>query len=166
MAGRMKIEITESVEYLGKSMKNARTASQKERLQVLWWIKSGQVKQHQELATRSGRDPSTITRWLQKYRQGGLSAMLEVNVAPGATPVIRGEVRAALEARLSSPEGFQSYGDIVDWLEATFGQRFNYFTVNRFVREELKATLKVPRPVSLKQHPEAIGTFKKTSDWP
>jgi transposase len=73
-------------------MKNARTASQKERLQVLWWIKSGQVSQHQELATRSGRAPSTITRWHQKYRQGGLSAMLEVNVAPGATPVIRGEV--------------------------------------------------------------------------
>jgi hypothetical protein len=47
-----------------------------------------------------------------------------------------------------------------------FGQRFNYFTVNRFVREALKATLKVPRPVSLKQHPEAIDTFKKTSDWP
>jgi uncharacterized protein YbcC (UPF0753/DUF2309 family) len=65
MAGRMKIEITESVEYLEKSMKNARTASQKERLQVLWWIKSGQVSQHQALATRSGRDPSTITRWLQ-----------------------------------------------------------------------------------------------------
>jgi hypothetical protein len=35
-----------------------------------------------------------------------------------------------------------------------------------FICESLKATLKVPRPVSMKQHPEAIDTFKKTSDWP
>jgi len=32
----------------------------------------GQVQEHQELAHRLGRDKSTITRWLQKYRRGGL----------------------------------------------------------------------------------------------
>jgi hypothetical protein len=34
--------------------------------------------------------------------------------------------------------------------------------VNRFVRDKLKAKLKVPRPVSVQQHPKAIETFKKT----
>ena len=52
MAGRMKLEIAESTKYLEKSLKHARTAAQKERLQMLWWVKSGQVNQHQELATR------------------------------------------------------------------------------------------------------------------
>ncbi|MBD0342374.1 MAG: hypothetical protein ICV61_16300 [Microcoleus sp. Co-bin12] len=35
-------------------------------MQVLWWLKTGQVQEHQELAHRLGRDKSTITRWLQK----------------------------------------------------------------------------------------------------
>ncbi|NEP42804.1 MAG: hypothetical protein F6K35_27705, partial [Okeania sp. SIO2H7] len=52
MAGRMKWERAESVEYLEKTMKEARSASQKERLLLLWWVKSGQVCQHQQLATR------------------------------------------------------------------------------------------------------------------
>ena len=40
--------------------------------------------------------------------------MLEVKAAPGDSPKITGEVRAALEARLNSEEGFGSYREIVD----------------------------------------------------
>lgn len=163
MAGRMKLEIAESVEYLEKSMKHARSAAQKERLLLLWWVKSGEVRQHQELAARLGRNPSTITRWLQKYRLGGLKALLEVKVAPGAKPLIAGEVRAALEERLASASGFRRYGEIVAWLQQRFGLRLKYATVRRFVREDLQAKLKVPRPQSLHQHPKAIPDFKKTS---
>jgi transposase len=90
MVRAFKLEINESVEYLTKSLKNARSASEKERLQMLWWLKTGQVKQHQELSQRLGRDSSTITSWLQKYRSGGLIALLELPVAPGATPIIQG----------------------------------------------------------------------------
>lgn len=52
MARRLKLEIAESAEYLEKSLKQARSASQKERLQMLWWLKSGQVHEHQELSKR------------------------------------------------------------------------------------------------------------------
>lgn len=76
MPRRLQIVIEESVEFLDKQLKQTRTASQKERLQILWWLKTGQVTQHQELAHRLGRDTSTVTRWLQKYRRGGLSQLL------------------------------------------------------------------------------------------
>lgn len=59
MARRLQIVIEESVEFLEKQLKHTRTASQKERLQLLWWLKTGQVEQHQELAHRLGRDTST-----------------------------------------------------------------------------------------------------------
>ena len=49
-----------------------------------WWLKTGQVSQHQELSQRIGTDGSTATRWLQKYRQGGLEKLLEVKTSPGA----------------------------------------------------------------------------------
>ena len=70
------LEISESAQYLSKSLKKARTAFEKERLQMLWWIKTGQVSQHKELSQRLGRDNSTVTRWLQRYRQGGLENLL------------------------------------------------------------------------------------------
>ena len=75
MARKLILAIAESAESLEQQLKHSRTASQKERLQMLWWLKTGQITQHQTLAKRLGRDGSTVTRWLQKYRQGGLSEL-------------------------------------------------------------------------------------------
>jgi hypothetical protein len=55
MARQLKIEITESADYLEKTLKQTRSASQKERLQMLWWFKIGQVRSHHELAQRLAR---------------------------------------------------------------------------------------------------------------
>jgi DNA-binding transcriptional regulator LsrR (DeoR family) len=86
MARQLILAIAESAESLEQQLKNSRTASQKERLQMLWWLKTGQVTQHQTLAERLGRDRSTVTRWLQKYRQGGLPQLLAIKSAPGKAP--------------------------------------------------------------------------------
>ena len=75
MARPFNLEVQESAEYLSKSLKNARTALDKESLQMLWWIKIEQVTQHQEVSQRLGRDGSTITGWLQRYGKGGLSSL-------------------------------------------------------------------------------------------
>lgn len=166
MPRSLQLEINESVEYLEKSYKQARYASHKERLQMLWWLKSGQVKQHQELSRRLGRDGSTITRWLQKYRDGGLAALLEIKTAPGRTPVIRGQVLEKLQARLNQPEGFKSYGEIVQWLQQECDLSVDYKTVHQTVRYRLGAKLKVPRPHSIKQDEQAVETFKKTFPLP
>ncbi|MHC5770948.1 MAG: hypothetical protein ACYTXI_36300 [Nostoc sp.] len=48
---------------------------------MLWWIKSGQVKEQQEIGKRLAKDTSTVTRWLQKYRTGGLHELLEMKKA-------------------------------------------------------------------------------------
>jgi hypothetical protein len=72
MARQLILALAESAESLEQQLKNSRTASQKERLQMLWWLKTGQVTQDQTLAEGLGRDGSTVTRWRQKYRQGGL----------------------------------------------------------------------------------------------
>lgn len=163
MARRLKLEITETAEYLEKSLKQAKSGSHKERLQMLWWLKIGQVSEHQELSHRLGRSPATITRWLFQYRQGGLQQLLTVKAAPGAARKIQAEALEKLLERLKSEEGFSSYGEIVEWLAQECQLELKYNTVNRFVREKLNARLKVPRPVSTKQHPEAVETFKKTS---
>lgn len=162
MVRQLKIEISESEEYLVKSLRNARTASQTEKMLLLWWLKSGQVKQHQELSQRLGRHPSTITRWLQQYRQGGLRELIEEKKAPGKPYEIDGEILERLQERLQQPEGFQSYGQIQQWLRDEFGRELKYKTVHKTVRYRLQAKLKVPRPRSIKQDEQAVPLFKKT----
>lgn len=162
MARYLKLEITETAEYLEKSLKNAKSASQKERLQMLWWLKTGQVRQHHQLSQLLGRSPASITRWLQQYRQGGLAKLLEVKTAPGAQKKIQGEALEKLKHRLKSPEGFSSYKAIVTWLDEECGLKVKYDTVNRFVREKLKADLKVSHPVNVK-HKKALVESCKTS---
>jgi transposase len=163
MARPFVLDIAESVDYLEKTLKQAKSGAQKEKLLMLWWVKTEQVSQRQELHQRLGRSAATLTRWLATYRNGGLSALLEEKTPPGAVPKIQGEVLEKLKERLTSEEGFSSYGAIVEWLKQECDLELKYDTVNRFVREKLKAKLKVPRPQSLKQSPGAIEQFKKTS---
>lgn len=166
MARPLRIVIEESAEALEKQLKHARTSNQKERLQMLWWLKTEQVTQHQQLATRLGRDPSTITRWLQKYRQGGLSQLLEVKTAPGQQAQLTAEAYSGLQKRLASETGFNSYGAIVSWLKREYELELNYATVYYWVHYRLKAKLKVPRPHSAKQQQVALEQFKKTLPQP
>ena len=81
MSRPFQIEILESLEELEKALKHATSGSSKERLQMLYWLKSGQVTSRRSLAERLGRDQATITRWLRKSKDGGRSSLLEVKHA-------------------------------------------------------------------------------------
>ncbi|MEH2083086.1 MAG: helix-turn-helix domain-containing protein [Nostoc sp.] len=48
---------------------------------MLWWIKSGQIEEQQEIGKRLAKDTSTVMRWLQKYRTDGISGLLEIKKA-------------------------------------------------------------------------------------
>lgn len=163
MSRPFKIDIGESEEELRKRLQGVRDGVQKEKLQMLWWLKSGQVTQQQEIGRRLGKNSATVTRWLQKYREGGLATLLQVNKAPGAKRKLSDEVLQALQQRLDSEEGFSSYGAIVEWLQQEHGQTVEYGTVHQWVRYRLGAKLKVPRPQSYKQNEVQVETFKKNS---
>lgn len=162
MAGRpFQVTVSESLEQLEKSLHNARTVSQKERLQMLVWLKQDEVSTRSDLAVRCKRDKATITRWLARYKQGGLSALLAKRRAPGASRKIQGEALEQLKARLAQPEGFGSYQEIQQWLEQTCQLKVEYGTLYRVVRYELKAKPKVPRPRALQQDPKKLNAFQK-----
>ncbi|MEH2412663.1 helix-turn-helix domain-containing protein [Nostoc sp.] len=112
MSRPFEIEIAESEEELKKRLQTANVENQKEKLQMLWWVKSGQVKEQQEIGKRLAKDTSTVTRWLQKYRSGGLSELLKIKKAPGAKRKINECAMptavnyAALEEELKTGKGF------------------------------------------------------------
>ena len=103
------------------------------------------------------RDTSTVTIWLQKYRTGGLSGLLEIKKAAGAKRKINDDAIAALIQELKTRKGFSSYGGIVEWLKKEYGLDIEYGTVYALVRYGLGAKLKVPRPQSYKQDEKLVS---------
>lgn len=161
MGNKFQVEIKESVEELKHRLHHAITSSTKERIQMLYWLKTKTVGTRKKLSQRLGRDESTIYRWLRKYAQGGISALLEVKTPPGKESIISAQVMKQLEERLKMPQGFKSYSQIQDWLTQEWKVQLAYKTVHKIVRYKLKATLKVPRPRSAKAKPEVMDSFKK-----
>lgn len=161
MSGVLKIEIVESEGTLKKLLVQQKSAKKKERVQVLYWLKTNQANSVGHLAAMLGRHPTTVSRWLGQYRTGGIEALLTIKSSPGRPTSIPPEAIAKLKQELSSPEGFSSYGEIQTWLETVCDVKVSYKVVHDTVHYGLKAKLKVPRPVNIKQQEGAISGFKK-----
>ncbi len=162
MSGVVKIEISESAETLKTLLKNAKTPQEKERVQALYWIKTKTVITVKQIAIMLGRNRVTVQKWLRKYRTGGLNVLLEQKQNLGGRPrSIPGEVIDKLKEELHKPEGFNSYGEIQQWLITCFDINVSYRTVHELVRYKLKSKLKVPRPQHIKQNVESRENFKK-----
>lgn len=151
MSRPLKLTIHETEEELEKRLKVAISASAQERLQMLYWLKQGQVNSRKELVKRLNRGEATITRWLKKYKEGGLAALLEVKCAPGKQAIIPNDAIASLKVRLKQPQGFESYAQVQQWLQTECGIIAAYKTVHKLVRYKLRVNLKAPRTHSSKQ---------------
>jgi transposase len=156
-------EIIESEDTLKKQLSQQRSGRLKERVQVAYLVKSGQAQDVNTLARLVGRDRATVTRWLERYRVGGLERLVALGYRqcgrPGMLPT---RVREALQTRLADPEqSFASYGEIQQWLAEDWGLTVKYPTVHRIVRYQLRAKLKVPRPRHIDQSGAEVVDFKK-----
>lgn len=146
MPGVLKLKITESGEQLKTLLAKQTTARGRERVQALYLLKIGQVKTLKELAVLLGRDPATIYRWFQKYKEDGLEGILEVKKGQGRKPAIPPEVMQKLKQHLEQPETFNSYGEVKTWLKNQFGVDASYKVVHEAVRYKLKCKLKQQKP--------------------
>lgn len=162
MARKIQIEIIETVEELKKRLEKAKIISSRERLRMLFALKTQKVTTRKELRRILGRDEATITRWLKKYREGGLPKLLEVKKAPGKKKKISELSLQKLREKLSNESGFSSYGEVQKWLAEELGVKAAYHTVYKTVHYQLQAKLKKPRPSNPKKDEEKEKAFKKT----
>ncbi len=100
MARPFNTAIGETISELRNRLKSATSASNKERLQMLYLLKLGKVQSRQELAELLGRDKSTITRWLRKYKTNGIVGLLEIKKAPGKASLISPSILEKLTQKL------------------------------------------------------------------
>lgn len=161
MSGVIKIEILETVDELRQLLQSTETKEFKERIQTLYWLKSGQVQTTKAIANLTGKHRVTVSRWLSDYRREGIEALLEKGKSSGRKKKLNSSVEKSLKQELEDPEGFSSYREVQTWLKAVHDIEMSYTGVHQIVRYRLGAKLKVPRPTHSKQKPEAVESFKK-----
>ena len=162
MSRVFKLDVSESEEELKSLLKQERNTRKRERLQFLYWYKSGQVATRRELGTLLNRSQIAMGHWIKRYRDQGLQGLLHLNYQGGnLVPSIPVEIQRELKEKLTQPEGMISYKAIQVWLKETHRLEVPYSTVFGTVKYRLKAHLKVPRPYAEDYDQEAIDDFKK-----
>jgi transposase len=147
--------ITEDLKTLSARLRQERDPQRRPRLHLLVLLKSGQVTTRGQAATHLAVHRNTITNWLQRYRYGGLEALLTYKEpgAPRGQKTLPPTVFEHLKARLATSTGFASYLDVQQWLRDEFALEVPYKTLHGIVRYQLKAKLKRPRPSHAKKTP-------------
>ncbi|MEM1279881.1 MAG: helix-turn-helix domain-containing protein [Cyanobacteria bacterium P01_H01_bin.152] len=73
MSGFYHLKITESEAELKTLLGTQKNAYSKERIQLLYLLKSEQAQTIQQAAVLLGRHRVTVQKWARRYREGGLS---------------------------------------------------------------------------------------------
>ena len=162
MSGVYHLEITESKEALNILLRQQTRATDRDRVHLLYLLKSGQVATMQEAAVWLGRHRVTVQKWAKRYRDGGLVQLLAHAPHTGDKSTLPALAETAFKKRLGQPEGFESYAAIQDWLATHLGIVAPYKTVHKWVYYRLGAAPKVVRPKSDKQDEAALAAYKKT----
>ena len=139
--------INESAEQLKDLLTYEQSAKRRNRLHLLFLIRSGEVQSRTEAAARLLVHRNSVWAWLEAYRAGGLEQMLRIGT-PGPKPVqtsLAAPVFNALEKQVEG-EGFSGYTHAQEWLRTQFGRDLPYSTVHKLVRYRLGAKLKRARP--------------------
>jgi len=64
-------------------LQQVETPTDKERLQVLYWLKQEKPPSIGAIVKAIGKHRNTVGRWLLQYRAGGVNAMLERKTGSG-----------------------------------------------------------------------------------
>ena len=158
----MILDIVETPEELADILYCEKDTRKRERLQFLYWHRSGLATTRSQLAALLCKSLPTITKWAKRYQERGLNGLLEMDYKGGGhLRIIPFEAVDELDARLNTEEGFGSFVEIQAWLKDRHGVEVAYSTVHGLVKYGLDASPKVVRPFSEHQDPEAVDAFKK-----
>lgn len=167
MSRNFHFEIKETKTELLLQMKDETNVRKRERLQFLYWYKSGLAITREQIAGLLGRSLSVVTKWMKRYMEGGLKKLLTMDYqGRKSSRKIPGDAIEELAIKLEQKEGFGSYQEIQEWLKKEYGIDAAYSTVHKLVKYDLNASPKVVRPFSEQQNPAMVEDFKENLSKP
>ncbi|MGL5940329.1 MAG: helix-turn-helix domain-containing protein [Waterburya sp.] len=139
----VKIEIAETTTELEKLLRLTEFVEVRERIQVIYWIKSDPIKTVTAISLLLGKHETTIFRWLNIYRTQGLKALLNKGKSSGRNKKITPFIEQSLKKKLQDPEQFHSYKEAHLWLKKEHGIEISYTAVYQLIRYRLKEKLNI-----------------------
>jgi len=130
------------------------------RLHALWLVREARLTL-KEIADLLSVNERTIRRWLNRYRTGGLAAVLTglPGQAGGAVARLTVDEDAVLAAYASAGY-FRTAAEARDWVADTYSQRYTVSGMRSHLRR-LGIHPKRPRPVHAKADLDAQAAWKK-----
>ena len=132
----MKVNYQERIEAttteLKKFMARARTVINRQKVQALYFLKSGSSQSITDVAELLGVHRITVQRWLKQYNDGGLSSLLKLRRSTGIPRVIPSEVIEGISRKISEEScEFKSYKEIAAWVEDNYQVSVKYQTLHK-----------------------------------
>lgn len=137
----VKIEIAETTIELEELLRLTELIEVRERIQVIYWMKSDRVKTVTAISLLLGKHRTTISRWLNIYRTQGLKALLTKEKSSGRNKKITPFIEQSLKKKLQDSEQFHSYKEAHLWLKNEHGIEISYTAVHQLIRYRLKEKL-------------------------
>jgi transposase len=160
MATPVKITVAESVEELKKHLNKA-SVHLRPKLKMLQAILSG-IDKNSELAARTGVSVRSITRWKEIYTKVGLEGLLNDQRGGDYRSGIDAVGKKKIADKLSEPkDAFTSFGQAQEWINKELGTDKKYHAINKYLKRNFGAKLKVGRKSHVKKDEAAVAVFKK-----
>jgi DNA-binding transcriptional regulator YhcF (GntR family) len=135
-------QVTEELTDLKFLLKKENKSWIKQRLQMLYLLKSKQVTTILELSSILAVNRNTVGRWLALYEKGQLSELMEMRKPKGRALSIPLDTLDKLKDELKKADKFKSYKDIQDWLKENHDLDIPYKTVHKIVKYKLSGKIK------------------------
>ena len=162
----MQINYPERIDATARELKiilsQQRTITNRQKIQTLYWLKSGFSQSVTDVAERLGVHRVTVQRWLKQYSASGFSSLLKIRQSTGRYRVIPTAVISGISKKISEEScEFKSYKEIVIWVEDNYQLSVKYQILHKQVHYRMKAKLKIARRCSNKKDASAAIDFKK-----
>jgi transposase len=160
MAKAVIISVKETSEEL-KKLKGKAPVHLQPRLKMLLLITGG-LTGSVELSAKVGVSRNSIASWKVDYNEGGIDQLLSDHRGGDYQSGITAEQKKKIEQKLSNPQdAFTSFGMAQDWLKNELGIEKQYHAINKYLKRNFGAKLKVGRKSHVKKDEAAVAVFKK-----
>lgn len=154
------VEVHESADVL-QSLFRKSSPALKPRIKMLIALSKG-ITRVNDLAAKTGASAVSICNWKKKYHQGGLEALLQEGRGGDKRSGISAEQKQKIASKLREPkDAFRSYVEAQTWLREEMGICKEYHALNKYLKRNFGAKLKVGRKSHVKKDDAAVAVFKK-----
>ena len=161
MANAHPVTVKESVEDL-KRLYSKAAVHIRPRLKMLQYLSKG-IYAIDALAAKTGASRNAVACWKRAYKTGGLTALCADKRGGDFRSGIDAAGKEKIAAKLSDPKNaFTSFGQAQAWINEELGTDKKYHAINKYLKRNFGARLKVGRKSHVKKDETAVAAFKKT----